>query len=470
MSERILTDVDFDRFDLHPTLAEGLRAIGFTRLTPIQALTLPETLAGHDIAGQAQTGTGKTAAFLVTVMQRLLTRPAKADRRIQDPRALILAPTRELAMQIHKDALALGAYTGLKIALVYGGVDYEKQRAQFAAGVDVLIGTPGRLIDYFKQQVYALRSVELIVLDEADRMFDLGFIQDIRFVMRRLPPPSERQGLLFSATLSHRVLELAYEHMNQPKTLKVESDTVTTARVQQVVYFPATEEKLPLLIGLLARMDPERSIVFVNTKAAAEEVHARLEKHGYPAAILSGDVPQPKRQTLLARFQKGELAILVATDVAARGLHIPDVSHVFNYDLPFEPEDYVHRIGRTARFGASGDAISFACERYVLSLPDVEAFIGQRIPVAPITPELLADVPPLRIQRQRMPDGRGGLGSGERGASAGRSGAGGGGGRWRRRGGGRRASKPEGQGQSAAAPPAATTAEAAGGGNPEGSA
>jgi ATP-dependent RNA helicase RhlB len=443
MSARILTDVDFDSFDLHPTLAEGLRAIGFTRLTPIQALTLPETLAGHDIAGQAQTGTGKTAAFLVTLMQRLLTRPARADRRIQDPRAVILAPTRELAMQIHKDAAALGAHTGLKIALVYGGVDYDKQRAQFAEGVDVLIGTPGRLIDYFKQHVYALRSVEVMVLDEADRMFDLGFIKDIRFVMRRLPPPAERQGLLFSATLSHRVLELAYEHMNEPKTLKVETDTVTTARVKQVVYFPATDEKLPLLIGLLARMDPERSIVFVNTKAAAEQVHARLEKHGYPAAILSGDVPQQKRQTLLARFQKGELAMLVATDVAARGLHIPDVSHVFNYDLPFEAEDYVHRIGRTARFGASGDAISFACERYAMGLPDVEAFIGQRIPVAQITPELLADVPPLRIQRQRKPEDRGGRGPAGRGGPGGRSGGGGGGGR---RGGGGRGPKPESQG------------------------
>jgi ATP-dependent RNA helicase RhlB len=468
MSERILTDVDFDSFDLHPTLAEGLRAIGFTRLTPIQALTLPETLAGHDIAGQAQTGTGKTAAFLVTLMQRLLTRPARADRRIQDPRAVILAPTRELAMQIHKDAAALGAHTGLKIALVYGGVDYEKQRQQFAEGVDVLIGTPGRLIDYFKQHVYALRSVEVMVLDEADRMFDLGFIKDIRFVMRRLPPPGERQGLLFSATLSHRVLELAYEHMNEPKTLKVETDTVTTARVKQVVYFPATDEKLPLLIGLLARMDPDRSIVFVNTKAAAEQVHARLEKHGYPAAILSGDVPQQKRQTLLARFQKGELAMLVATDVAARGLHIPDVSHVFNYDLPFEAEDYVHRIGRTARFGASGDAISFACERYAMGLPDVEAFIGQRIPVEQITPELLADVPPLRIQRQRKPDDRGGRGPGGRGGPGGRSGGGGGGGGERRRRGGGRGPKSEGQEGSANEGSAPVAPPTGGGAGPEG--
>jgi ATP-dependent RNA helicase RhlB len=256
-------------------------------------------------------------------------------------------------------------------------------------------------MDYLKQHVFSLRSVEVVVLDEADRMFDLGFIKDIRYLLRKMPPPGERQGLLFSATLSHRVLELAYEHMNSPKTLKVETESVTTARVSQRVYFPASDEKLPLLIGLLARMEAPRTIIFVNTKFAAEQVHQRLEKHGLPSAILSGDVPQQKRQSLLGRFQRSEVAILVATDVAARGLHIPDVSHVFNYDLPQDPEDYVHRIGRTARFGASGDAISFACERYAIGLPDIETYIGQRIPVEPITDALLADVAPLRMSRPR---------------------------------------------------------------------
>jgi ATP-dependent RNA helicase RhlB len=407
MTDRILTDLDFDSLGLHPSLTQGLRDSGFSRLTPIQALTLPETLQAQDVAGQAQTGTGKTAAFLVTVMQRLLTRPARNDRRIEDPRSVILAPTRELAIQIHKDAMVMAGPTGLRIGLVYGGIDYEKQRAQFAEGVDVLIGTPGRLIDYFKQHVFSLRSVEVVVLDEADRMFDLGFIKDIRFLLRKMPPPGERQGLLFSATLSFRVLELAYEHMNNPKTLKVETESVTTARVVQRVFFPASDEKLPLLLGLLARMDPQRSIVFVNTKFAAEQVHARLEKHGFPAAILSGDVPQAKRQQLLGRFQKGEVAILVATDVAARGLHIPDVSHVFNFDLPQDSEDYVHRIGRTARFDASGDAISFACERYAIGLPDIEAFIGQRIPVESISADILADVAPLRMYRPRREGDRG---------------------------------------------------------------
>ena len=407
MTDRILTDLDFDSLGLHPSSTQGLRDSGFSRLTPIQALTLPETLQAQDVAGQAQTGTGKTAAFLVTVMQRLLVRPARNDRRVEDPRAVILAPTRELAIQIHKDAMVMAGPTGLRIGLVYGGIDYEKQRAQFAEGVDVLIGTPGRLIDYFKQHVFSLRSVEVVVLDEADRMFDLGFIKDIRFLLRKMPPPGERQGLLFSATLSYRVLELAYEHMNNPKTLKVETDSVTTSRVVQRVFFPASDEKLPLLLGLLARMDPHRTIVFVNTKFAAEQVHARLEKHGFPAAILSGDVPQAKRQQLLGRFQKGEVAILVATDVAARGLHIPDVSHVFNFDLPQDSEDYVHRIGRTARFDASGDAISFACERYAIGLPDIETFIGQRIPVESISADILADVAPLRMYRPRREGDRG---------------------------------------------------------------
>jgi len=425
MTDRILTDLDFDSLGLHPSLTQGLRDSGFQRLTPIQALTLPETLQAKDVAGQAQTGTGKTAAFLVTVMQRLLTRPARIDRRIEDPRAVILAPTRELAIQIHKDAMIMAGPTGLRIGLVYGGIDYDKQRAQFAEGVDVLIGTPGRLIDYFKQHVFSLRSVEVVVLDEADRMFDLGFIKDIRFLLRKMPPPGERQGLLFSATLSYRVLELAYEHMNSPMTLKVETDSVTTARVVQRVFFPASDEKLPLLLGLMARMDPQRSIVFVNTKFAAEQVHERLEKHGFPSAILSGDVPQAKRQSLLGRFQRGEVAILVATDVAARGLHIPNVSHVFNFDLPQDSEDYVHRIGRTARFDASGDAISFACERYAIGLPDIEAFIGQRIPVESISADILADVAPLRMYRPRREGDRGRPGSGGRGGPS-RGGPGGG--------------------------------------------
>jgi len=390
---RPLTDVCFDNFELHPLLLKGLEEAGFVRCTPIQALTLPEVLAGRDVAGQAQTGTGKTAAFLVALANRLLTRPARAERRGNDPRAVILAPTRELAIQIDKDAQQLLKHTGLRFALIYGGVDYEKQRERLSQDVDVVVATPGRVIDYLKQHVVRFSSVEVAVLDEADRMFDLGFIKDIRFLFRRMPPREERQNLLFSATLSHRVMELAYEHMNDPVELSIETDSVTADRVRQIVYFPANDEKIPLLIGLLSRMDATRTIVFVNTKAWVERVVRALERAHFGVGMLSGDVPQPKRERLLNKFKKGELEILVATDVAARGLHIPDVSHVFNFDLPFDAEDYVHRIGRTARLGAEGDAVSFACELYAMSLPEIESYIEMKIPVGRVEREMLVAVP-----------------------------------------------------------------------------
>ncbi|MFP7726571.1 ATP-dependent RNA helicase RhlB, partial [Lysobacter sp. D1-1-M9] len=403
MSDKPLTDISFSSFDLHPSLLAGLESAGFTRCTPIQAMTLPVALKGGDVAGQAQTGTGKTLAFLVAVINRLLSQPALADRKPEDPRALILAPTRELAIQIHKDAVKFGSELGLKFALVYGGVDYDKQRELLQQGVDVIIATPGRLIDYVKQhKVVSLHACEICVLDEADRMFDLGFIKDIRFLLRRMPIRTERQTLLFSATLSHRVLELAYEHMNEPEKLVVESEFITNAKVRQLVYFPSDEEKIPLLLGLLSRSEGARTMVFVNTKAWVERVARALERAGYRVGVLSGDVPQKKRESLLAKFQKGQLELLVATDVAARGLHIDGVSHVYNYDLPFDAEDYVHRIGRTARLGAEGDAISFACERYAMSLPDIETYIEQKLPTAPVEADLLVALP--RPKRER-PEG-----------------------------------------------------------------
>ncbi len=399
MSDKPLTDVCFENFSLHPELLKGLEAAGFIRCTPIQALTLPLTLEGKDVAGQAQTGTGKTAAFLVSMFNRLLTKPARADRKANEPRAVILAPTRELAIQIDKDARQIGRDLGLRMALIYGGVDYDKQRSQLTDGTDVIIATPGRLIDFFKQHAVSLGSVDVVILDEADRMFDLGFIKDIRFLLRRMPGPHERQNLLFSATLSHRVLELAYEHMNEPEKLVVEAETVTAARVRQVGYYPATDEKIPLLLHLLHKIGEPRGMVFVNMKIAAERVARKLEAQGWKVGLLSGDVPQKKRESLLNRFQKGELELLVATDVAARGLHIHGVTHVFNYDLPHDAEDYVHRIGRTARLGAEGDAVSFACEDYAVSLPDIEKFIDQKIPFESITPEMLVAPP----KRERAP-------------------------------------------------------------------
>jgi ATP-dependent RNA helicase RhlB len=403
MTDKPLTDIAFSNFELHPALLAGLDSAGFTRCTPIQALTLPIALSGRDVAGQAQTGTGKTLAFLVATVNRLLTRPALANRGAADPRAMILAPTRELAIQIHKDAEKFAGALGLKFALVYGGVDYDKQREQLQRGADVIIATPGRLIDYVRQHVVHLHACEVCVLDEADRMFDLGFIKDLRFLLRRLPARTERQTLLFSATLSHRVLELAYEHMNEPEKLVVETESVTAARVRQRIFFPANEEKLPLLLGLLSRGEGTRTMVFVNTKAWVEKVARALEKAHYRVGVLSGDVPQKKRQSLLGKFQRGELEILVATDVAARGLHIDGVSHVYNFDLPFEAEDYVHRIGRTARLGAEGDAISFACELYAQGLPAIEAYIEQKIPVEAVSNEVLTALP--RAPRAPLPEG-----------------------------------------------------------------
>lgn len=403
VADQVLTKTFFEQFDLHPHLAAGLADCGFTRCTPIQALTLPVALQGRDVAGQAQTGTGKTCAFLVAVMNRLLTKPAIPERQDNDPRAVILAPTRELAIQIDKDARAIGRHTGLRFALIYGGVDYDKQRQQLRDGCDVIIATPGRLIDYFKQHVFSFRAVEATVIDEADRMFDLGFIKDVRYLLRKMPPREERQGMLFSATLSYRVLELAYEHMNQPEKLAVETENVTADRVRQQVYFPAKEEKLPLLLNLLEHCNPQRSIVFVNTRAAAERVTQRLSRHGFKVGALSGDVPQAKRQRLLERFKRGDVEVLVATDVAARGLHIPDVTHVFNYDLPQDGEDYVHRIGRTARLGAEGDAISFACDLYAMNLPDIERYIGMKIPVSGVESGWLV-APPPRAGVHRAPD------------------------------------------------------------------
>ncbi len=414
MNDNHTTDTSFASLTLAEPIQQGLAEAGFSHCTPIQAATLPYLLKGQDVAGQAQTGTGKTAAFLVAAFNHILSHPPGDQRRPNQPLALMIAPTRELAVQIHKDAEQLGKYTGLRMGVVYGGAGYDTQRTMLSEGVDVLIGTPGRLIDYFKQHVYDLKAIEVMVLDEADRMFDLGFVADIRYLLRRMPPPDKRLNMLFSATLSYRVLELAYEHMNNTQTVQVEPDKVTADKVTQVVYHPANNEKIPLLLGLLKHMDPRRSIVFVNTKRVAERVHAYLEGNSIRTAVLSGDVPQRKRLKLLAEFQAGELPVLVATDVAARGLHIPDVSHVFNFDLPQDAEDYVHRIGRTARAGATGDAVSFACEEYAFSLPEIEAFIGHHIPSGTITDELLVTPqPPAKIERYssgRPGDRKGGRG------------------------------------------------------------
>jgi ATP-dependent RNA helicase RhlB len=401
MSENHLSDLKFDSLALRDSVRAGIRDAGFDYCTPIQASTLPIALEPRDVAGQAQTGTGKTAAFLIATFEKMLASEPANDLKKQ-PRAFMLAPTRELAVQIANDAELLGKHTGFKIGLAYGGTDYEKQRRIIENGIDILIGTPGRIIDYYKQGVFKLDQVEVAVLDEADRMFDLGFIKDIRYLLRKLPAPDKRLNMLFSATLSQRVMELAYEHMNEPELIRIEPDKVTADRVRQAVFFPSNEDKMPLLVGLIREMGAGRIMVFVNMKREAERVEAYLEANGVHAKAISGDVPQKKRLRMLMQFQAGELQVLIGTDVASRGLHIPDVQYVINYDLPQDSEDYVHRIGRTARAGAAGDAISFGCETYAMSLPDIESYIGHKIPVANYDPALLPElVKPKRKPRDR---------------------------------------------------------------------
>ena len=413
-----LSDVTFTSLNLHPRLLSGLEKLGYNHCTPIQAACLPRALSGQDLAGQAQTGAGKTAAFLLATMQHLLTNAPRSPEGVVAPAAFMLAPTRELAVQIYNDAKALGADTGLSMTVCYGGAGYDQQRQEIERGVDILIGTPGRLIDFYKQKLYTLDFVEIMVLDEADRMFDLGFIDDIRYLLRKMPPPAERKSFLFSATLSHRVLELAFEHMKPDvQKIEIEPEQVTAERVKQALLHISNGDKLQTLVGLLRQHDPVRTLVFVNTKRDCEQVEKALNLNGFESATLSGDVPQTRRLKLLQDFKDGRLPILVATDVAARGLHIGGVTHVINFDLPQEAADYVHRIGRTARAGAQGDAISFCCESYVYSLPEIETYIGMRI--APLTetvdqlkalaPDFVAPPKPVRDFRSGRPGGgRGG--------------------------------------------------------------
>jgi len=398
----------FATFDLPEPVAAGIRAAGFTHCTPIQEKVLPLALAGRDVAGQAQTGTGKTAAFLITIFTRLLAR--ERPGRPAAPRALVIAPTRELVVQIANDARLLGQATPFGIQAVYGGIDYHKQRSELRAGVDVLIGTPGRLIDYYKQRVFDLRSVEILVIDEADRMFDMGFIKDLRYLLRQLPPYDRRQSMLFSATLSYDVMELAYVFMNDAVRVSVTPEQVTAEKVEHLVYHVAKHEKLPLLVGLLRREPVDmRVLVFVNMRRAAERLVRYLEANGFAAAAITGDVDQRRRLAILSDFREGRLPILVATDVASRGLHIEGVTHVFNYDLPFDAEDYVHRVGRTARAGASGRAVSLACEEYVDGLEAIEQFIGFKLPWEIPEDAMLAHPlhhPPRERGEHRRPHGR----------------------------------------------------------------
>lgn len=401
MKKTHLTETKFTDLALNPQVVTGLEAMGFQHCTAIQEKSLPVLLEGKDIAGQAQTGEGKTIAFLAATFHRLLLN----DKPNNQPRALIMAPTRELAIQIHRDAIEMAKSTGLRLGLVYGGEGYESQRQELEQGIDILIGTCGRLIDYYKQGVYKLSEIDVVVLDEADRMFDLGFIKDIRYMFNKMPPATQRLSMLFSATLSFRVKELAFEHMNDPVSVEIEPDQKTNVRISEELFYPSNIDKMALLQTIIEDDWPDKAIIFANTKHSCENIHAHLEADKLRVGLLTGDVPQKKRLRILEQFTAGELDILVATDVAARGLHIPSVTHVFNYDLPDDCEDYVHRIGRTGRAGASGHAISFACEGYVFNLPAIETYIEHALPVSNYDPDsLLTDLPkPMPRQRRHKP-------------------------------------------------------------------
>jgi len=366
----------FNELPIPEPVLRGINETGFSTCTPIQEQTLPITLTGTDIAGQAQTGTGKTAAFLISLFTRLLAN----DKPVGQPRALILAPTRELVVQIEADAKQLGAHCGFAVQAIYGGVDYMKQKNALMDGADIIVGTPGRLIDYLKQKIYSLKDIEVLVIDEADRMFDLGFIADLRFILRKLPPFEKRQNMMFSATLNPRVMELAYEFMNSPTKVSVTPETMTAERVEQLLFHCSRKEKFSLLLGLLRRDGMARTMIFINTKREAEHLHNLLNANNFPCKVISGDVEQRKRMKILDNFKDGSLPILIATDVASRGLHIDGVSHVINYDLPQDCEDYVHRIGRTARAGAEGKAISLADEDGAFFLEAIEDYIKAKIP------------------------------------------------------------------------------------------
>jgi len=372
--------IPFKQLELSEPISRALDDLGFTHCSPIQAKSLPYSLSGHDVLGKAQTGTGKTAAFLIAMFEDLLRRPPAEARYAGEARALIIAPTRELVMQIAKDADAIGKYTGIQVHALVGGMDFNKQmQALHSRLVDILVATPGRLLDFCERREVYLDQLEMLVIDEADRMLDMGFIPQVKRIVRMAPQKSHRQTLLFSATFSHDVLRLSDQWMYEPITVEIEPESIATDTVEQFVYLVAGDEKLTLLGNLIEQPDVTNLMIFANRRDQCRRVHERLLRKGYKVGILTGDIPQGKRVKTLDAFKNGKLQALVATDVAGRGIHIDGVSHVVNYTLPEEPEDYVHRIGRTGRAGNTGKSISFACEDDAFLLPAIEELLGRKL-------------------------------------------------------------------------------------------
>lgn len=370
----------FHDLDLDDRLMHGIADLGFEYASPIQAQALPYTLQGLDVVGKAQTGTGKTAAFLVTIINDLLNNPIEEDRYMGEPRALVIAPTRELVVQIGEDAKALAKHTRLNVATLIGGMDYQKQLHQLQGKlVDIVVASPGRLLDFQSRNDLHLDQTEILVIDEADRMLDMGFIPQVRRIVRSTPAKANRQTLLFSATFTQDVLNLTEQWTYEPVTVEIEPESVATDTVVQRVYIVSTEEKYKLLRNIIRMPDAESVIVFANRRDQVRKLHERLRKAGVPCGILSGEVSQDKRSKTLKRFKEGDIKVLVATDVAGRGIHVDGISHVVNYTLPEDPEDYVHRIGRTGRAGTTGTSISFACEDDAFILPTIEELLGNKL-------------------------------------------------------------------------------------------
>lgn len=398
--------VRFHDLDLPDAIMHAVFDLGFHYCTPIQAEIMPSTLAGRDAAGRAQTGTGKTAAFLISNITRLIRNPNGKKRRPGSPRVLILAPTRELVLQITKEAAALSKYHRIGIVSIFGGMDYQKQKRLITQGaVDMIVATPGRLLDFYQHRDLHLDKVESVVIDEADRMLDMGFIPQVRRIIRGTPPKHKRQTLLFSATLTPEVTRLSSQWTNDPVIVEIAPEQVEVDTVDQIVYLVTTREKIALVYNIITRQNLSRVIIFCNRKDETRRLADALSRYGINCATLSGDVPQRKRIATLEKFRAGDIRTLIATDVAGRGIHVEGISHVINYTLPNNPDNYVHRIGRTGRAGATGTSVSFACEEDSFQIPAIEEFIGHTLHCTQPDKDWLTLPPPVKkyIHRRRRP-------------------------------------------------------------------
>jgi ATP-dependent RNA helicase RhlB len=380
----------------------AIRDLGFEYCTPIQAKIFPSSLFGKDASGRAQTGTGKTAAFLITVITRMLNNPIRDRRKPGTPRILILAPTRELVLQISEEARQLSKYTDLQTISVFGGMDYKKQRKQLSADpVDIVVATPGRLLDFQRRRDITLKKIEVLIIDEADRMLDMGFIPDVRKIIYSTPAKDKRQTLLFSATLTGEITRLASQWTRNSVTVEIEPEQIAVETVDQVVYIVTTIDKFALLFNIIQRQNLKRVLIFCNRRDEVRRLEKMLTRHGINCSTLSGDIPQNKRIRRLEAFKTGKIRVLVATDVAGRGIHIEGMGHVINFMLPHDPEDYVHRIGRTGRAGATGTSVSFADEKDAFYIPAIESFIEQKLSCIEPKEEWLTTPKPVPARQKR---------------------------------------------------------------------